>query len=117
MFSYPLTIYPTNVILDSIVFDRIIKMQEGSTKRYWYENFLRVGVLMIGLILAVFFYDKLDKVLAASGTLLGTTVVLLVPTLCHIRIIGWSLSNLLIAAYALLFLFVGSGFVFKDWDD
>lgn len=57
MFSYPLTIYPTNIVLDSIIFDRLLKIPEGNPKRYWYENFIRLLVLILGIVLAVFFYD------------------------------------------------------------
>ena len=40
MFSYPLTIYPTNVVLDSILFRR---------PRYHAENFIRLCVLILGM--------------------------------------------------------------------
>ena len=57
MFSYPLTIYPTNVVIDNIIFDRMLNLQEGSRKRYWLENLSRLIVLIAGIVLAVFFYD------------------------------------------------------------
>lgn len=48
MFSYPLTIYPTNIVLDSILFRK---------PRYWIENFVRLVVLILGMVLAISFYD------------------------------------------------------------
>jgi hypothetical protein len=57
------------------------------------------------MILAIFFYDKLDKILALSGTLLGTTVVLLIPALCHYKLMVKSKAlDIFIAGYSLLVL-------------
>jgi hypothetical protein len=39
-------------------------------------------------LLAIFLYDKLDKVIALSGTFLGTTVVLFIPEACHYKLVA-----------------------------
>jgi len=116
LFSYPLTIYPTNVVIDNILFDRILKLQEGSTHRYWLENFSRICVLVIGILLAVFFYDQLDKILALMGTILGTTVVLFIPACCHYRIMGRSHVDMFIACYSIVMLILVSSIVFSNWN-
>ena len=85
VFSYPLTIYPTNIVLDSMLFG---SLDETSKLRIFLEGLSRTVVLIIGMLLAIFFYDSLDKVLALSGTMLGTTVVLFIPAVCHYRLIA-----------------------------
>lgn len=85
VFSYPLTIYPTNIIIDSILFS---SLPESSNLRLFLENFSRTIVLLIAMLLALFFYNSLDKLMALSGTILGTTVVLFIPSLCHYKLIA-----------------------------
>ena len=80
VFSYPLTIYPTNIILDSIF---LSSFREGTCSRSFLEKLIRTIVLLSAILLAVYLYSHLDIFLAASGTFLGTTVVLLIPSLCH----------------------------------
>ena len=118
VFSYPITIYPTNVILDTILFDQIFNIDEGSKKRYYFENLLRVVVLIIGIVLAVFFYDQLDKIMALGGTILGTTVVLFTPAACHYKIVQSSPKiDIFITIYALIVLVFCSGVIFAKWSN
>ena len=42
------------------------------------------------MITAVFLYEKLDKVLAICGSVLGTSVVLFLPSVSHYLLIGKS---------------------------
>lgn len=117
LFSYPLCIYPTNLVIDNLLFDRLLNLQRGSTRRYWLENVSRICVLLAGILLAIFFYDKLDKILALCGTILGTTVVLFIPACCHYTIMGRSHVDMFIACYAVLMLFVVSSIVFSNWNN
>jgi len=52
------------------------------------ENFSHTIVLIVGMILAIYLYDSLDKVLALCGAILGTTVVLFIPSLCHYKLVA-----------------------------
>ena len=126
VFSYPLTIFPTNLVIDSILFDDILKLEENSKVRLWAENFSRGVVCLIGVLLAVFLYDKLDKVIALSGTFLGTTVVLFIPATCHFKLVASSrfhgsnfqkIVDLFIIIYAFVALVVCSSTIFKNWNN
>jgi amino acid permease len=90
VFSYPLCIFPTNLVIDSIIFDDFLKLEPNTKKRLWAENVSRAVVCIMGVLLAVFLYDKLDKVIALSGTFLGTTVVLFIPATCHYKLVATS---------------------------
>lgn len=45
-------------------------------------------IVILGLVLAITLYHDLDKVLATTGVLFGTFVVLLVPSLCHYKLLA-----------------------------
>jgi len=96
------------------------------TRRTIYENISHSLVLIIGMTLAVFFYDKLDRILAFSGTILGTMVVLFVPSVCHYRLIARDkfegsrcakVGDLFIACYALGVLLLCSVNLISNWDN
>jgi len=91
-------------------------------RQYWLENLSHTVVLILGILMAVYFYDYLDKVLALCGSVLGTSVVLLTPSLCHYKIVaknsGSSYSrvvDILIAAYASFVLVFCTGQVIYGW--
>ena len=55
VFSYPLTIYITNIILESYTFSK--GTLKGKDKcRYWMKNLQRTIVLIIGILCAIFFH-------------------------------------------------------------
>ena len=85
MFSYPLCIYPTNMIIDASLFKSVTP---NSTKRLVYENISHTIVLIIAIILALWLYEYLDKVLAIIGTVCGLSVVLVIPSICHYKLIA-----------------------------
>ena len=80
IFSYPLTIFITNLILESYTCRRCKK---ATSARKWLKNFQRSLVLLAGILCALYLKDSLDKVLSLSGCILGTTVCLTMPVLSH----------------------------------
>lgn len=52
VFSYPVTIYVTNYVIESIIFKRMAH----STLRKWLKNLSRTIVLAIGTIVGTIFY-------------------------------------------------------------
>lgn len=85
LFSYPITIFPTNQILDGFLFSRI---DEKSTLRRILFCAMSTFIVIFGLINAIAFYHDLDKLLATTGVLFGTFVVLFVPSLCHYKLLA-----------------------------
>ena len=80
IFTYPLTVYITNIIWESFTCSGL---QPGPCRK-WVKNLQRSFVLLLGILCALYLKDILDKVLALSGTILGTTVVMAIPALCHL---------------------------------
>lgn len=54
----------------------------------WKVNAIRTGILCFLLVITIFVADYLDKVFAIAGAVLGMTNVLLVPSLCHLKLIA-----------------------------
>ena len=70
--------------------------------------------MIVGMLMAIFFYDKLDKILALCGTILGTTVVLFIPAICHYKIAkNTPYQDAFIAVYAATVLVVCSSIIFS----
>ena len=82
-FSYPLVIYMTNVILEGFLCK---KCKKRGPMRKWLKNFSRSIILGIAIIIAMYYLEDLTTILALSGTILGTSVVMTIPTLCHYKL-------------------------------
>ena len=85
VFSYPLIIYMTNIILEGFMFK---SWKKATNARKYCKNLSRSMVLLLGIIAAMYLKDMLDKVLALCGTLLGSTVVMTIPALCHYKLLA-----------------------------
>lgn len=85
VFSYPLTIYPTNKILESFLF---VRMTENTWKRKWLKNLSRTIVCFLACFLSITFTNVLDQFLGVSGALLGVPIILIMPTLCHLILVA-----------------------------
>ena len=82
VFSYPLTIYVTNQVLEYNIFR---KMEYGPL-RYWLKNLSRTTVCAAATLIAVTFYKSLHVINGLIGVILGGTVVMIVPSLIHNRL-------------------------------
>ena len=83
--SYPLCIYPVNLILESYVFKGFT---QKTAARKWLKNLSRGLVVASAAVLAVVFSSKLDKFLSLLGALLCAPLVFTIPTLCHYKLIA-----------------------------
>ena len=83
--SYPLCIFPTNKILEGFLFSC---MNKNTPLRKWLKNLSRTVVCILGCSISILFMDYLDQFLGVSGAILGVTVILIVPTLCHYKLLA-----------------------------
>ena len=84
--SYPLVIYPANLIIEKAVFGKMTY----SPLRTWLKNFSRTLVLLSALVVAYLFYYNLSKILSLTSVVLGSFVVLITPLLVHFKMPGVS---------------------------
>lgn len=85
--SYPLTIYAVNQSVEGFIFE---KTEKESFREKWLRNLSRTFVCFTGCFFAIIFKDQLDNFLGLSGAVLGITVILILPTLCHYQMIAES---------------------------
>lgn len=45
-------------------------------------------VLLVGIVCAIYLKDDLDKLVSLSGSIMGTTVVMTIPALCHYKLVA-----------------------------
>jgi len=57
VFSYVITIYPTNTIIESVLFAR---MEDSNAKTKWLKNLSRTMVCFLGCFLSITFSNVLD---------------------------------------------------------
>ena len=80
--SYPLTILPSNTILEGWIFGC---MKQRSTLRTWLKNLNRLLVCIFIAYFAVELASKIDKFLSLVGALLCAPLALTMPSLIHLN--------------------------------
>ena len=86
IFTYPLTIYPTNTILDSYMVEVVFPKQ--SRGRTWLKNFSRFCICFFAAYLGIEFKESLDRVISLIGALFCAPVALIIPTFCHLILLA-----------------------------
>lgn len=79
VFSYPLSVYPTNVTLETYTLMRV----KNEKVKYWLANLSRVFVCFLACFLSIVFHEIIDEFLGLTGAVLGVPIILTIPTLCH----------------------------------
>ena len=100
--SYPLVIYVTNNIVEGFVFAKM----RYSMLRIWLKNFSRLVVLFVGVCVAIYFYYLLHRIMALSGVVLGSFIVLITPNYIHYKVVAETqcsrCMDLLVIIYAII---------------
>ena len=55
---------------------------------YWFVNASRSLVILITIVVVIYVADHLDRVVSIAGAIFGMTNVLLLPALCHLKLIA-----------------------------
>lgn len=79
--SYPLVIYPANIVIESYLYAGWPK----SKKRQCCKNINRAVLVAFTCVLALVVYQKLDKFLSVTGSLFCTPIAFILPALFHYK--------------------------------
>jgi len=93
VFSYPLTNMVTHSSVQEFIFGTSKSGRyENPDERalYWKVNVVRSSILACALFITIYAADALDKVFAIAGAILGMTNVLLIPSICHLKLMAES---------------------------
>ena len=83
IFTYPLTAYPANIIIESYIFKEKLK---SSKSRTLLRNVSRSAVSLIGLAICILIGKSVDKFISLSGTLTCTPIGLMLPAIFHYKL-------------------------------
>jgi len=79
VFAYPLLIYVVNQVIEYNIFYSM----PYSEVRKWLKNLSRTIVVIAATIIANLFYYKLHQIYGFFGVILGSIIVMIVPSLIH----------------------------------
>ncbi|CAI2363408.1 unnamed protein product [Moneuplotes crassus] len=84
IFSYPLVIYPSHLIIESYIIDK----KTSSSSQVWIRNLSRALVVFATLFIGIYFEDTLDRLLSIIGTLTCTPVAFIMPAVFHLQLVA-----------------------------
>ena len=86
IFTYPLTINPANSTLENMTVDKWFP--RSGPKRKWAKNISRFLICFSAAYLGIELSDYLDKVIGLLGAVLCAPLALMLPTLCHLKLLA-----------------------------
>lgn len=84
VFSYPLVIYPANIIAEEYLFSKMKK----SKKRMWLKNLYRAIMVLFTIVSALILDKKLDKFLSLIGAVACTPIAFTLPSIFHWKLVA-----------------------------
>jgi len=81
VFSYPLVLYPSNIIVENILYAG----WEKSPIRQMFKNTSRTTLVFLTCIVTIMLGDKLDKFMSIVGALTCTPIAFTFPAMFHLK--------------------------------
>lgn len=94
LFTYPLTIYPTNEVIERLLVEKMLP--KSSTCRKWTKNLSRVMVCFTAAYLGIEMREQLDILIGVLGALFCAPLAMIIPTMCHLILIAKEPSEKLV---------------------
>ena len=116
--SYPITINPTNTIIESYMLgsEYQLEVNGGRTRgrsEFFCARISRFFVVLIAGLLGIILAADMDKFLGFFGALLGSPMAMTLPALIHLRLVANSKFSM--ALDILLIILSGFCFVFSTF--
>lgn len=83
--GYPLFIYPANRILEKLTVNKLVG---PGNLRNTLQNLSRFLVCLVAAYLGIQLTDVIDKVVALVGAVICAPLAMLLPTICHFKLIA-----------------------------
>jgi proton-coupled amino acid transporter len=84
--TYPIMLFPALTIAENCVLGDVSSKNSAPTK--WRKNFLRAGVVIATLLIALFASESLTNFVALIGGLCCVPLAFIYPSLMHAQITG-----------------------------
>eukprot|EP00347_Sterkiella_histriomuscorum_P012049 403370085 len=115
-FTYPLQIYPANVIIESYLFSSLPK----SKKRQWLKNLSRTILILFTIVFCISMGDSIDKFISLLGSLTCTPISFTLPCIFHLKLCNPSrnekIINYFIIVFSLFIMVFCSGYTIWHWN-
>ena len=116
IFSYPLVIYPANMIIESYLFGKM----PFSTFRKWLKNLYRTIMVGFTVIIALLLGNALGSFLALLGAFSCTPIAFTLPALFHYKLVAKTglarTVDLLLIIVSLFIMIFCSAFSIYTWN-
>ncbi|CDW90768.1 UNKNOWN [Stylonychia lemnae] len=116
-FTYPLQIYPANIIIESYLYGKMDK----SKKRQWLKNLSRSILILFTIVFCISLGDTVDKFISLLGSLTCTPISFTLPCIFHLKLCNPSQKekyiDYFIIGLSLLIMFFCSGYTIWHWKD
>lgn len=93
--------------------------QTSDSSVYWKTNILRSMIVATTVLFVIYIADSLDKFISVAGSIFGMTNVLLLPAICHLRLVantpGQRCFDIFIIVFATLVLIFGPATIIMQW--
>lgn len=116
IFSYPLILYPANIIIESYVFSKL----QFSIMRKWLKNLYRTVMVAFTVVIALLLGNKLGSFLAFLGAFACTPIAFTLPTLFHYKLCAETkcekILDLTLLVISLIIMVFCTGFSIYAWN-
>ena len=116
-FTYPLQIYPANIIIESYLYKNMPK----SRKRQMLKNVNRTVMVLFTIVFCLAMGDTIDKFISLLGSLTCTPISFTLPCIFHLRLCNPTKTQKVIdfgiIGLSLLIMVFCSGYTIWHWKD
>ena len=99
-FSYPMQLSPAVNLIESYIFNA---KDAPTTKRYWMQNLVRIGVVLFTIVLALLVYAKISLFIEVLAAATCSPLAFTLPAFFHYKLIKkhWTSLAIVIVTCAL----------------
>ena len=115
--TYPLCLYPANMIIESYLY----KGWSDSSKKFWCVNCSRTILVALTVFLGVYFTTTLDRLMSVVGSLTCSPIAFIFPAGYHLALTAKSkfqkVTDLLIMILGCIFMVFGTAYTIYTWSE
>ncbi len=86
---------------------------------YYKVNVLRSLFILLTIIIVLYVADKLDKFISVMGAIFGMTNVLLLPAMCHLKLVANTraqrIFDICVIVFASVMIVMGPATIIMQW--
>lgn len=117
IFTYPLAIYPTNMIIEGYLFKGWAKTK----KRQWSKNLYRTLMVLFTMCVSCSLHTTLDKFVSLVGALCCVPIAFTLPTMFHLKLLAKTrcqiIFDYILIVVSIMMMIFSSVFTILTWNE